>query len=87
MDAPLIATPRPLKHAPTDPNCTLERGAVAGLTGPPMTLGNTRELGLHHRIGYCHNDACRHQALIDVSDCRQSRDQLVPAAGQVRQMR
>jgi hypothetical protein len=33
---------------------------------------------------YCHNDACRHQALIDVSErCRGS---LVPAAGQVRQV-
>ncbi len=37
--------------------------------GPPMTLGNMRSLGVHHLIGYCHNDACRHQALIDVSDC------------------
>jgi hypothetical protein len=36
--------------------------------GPPMTLGNMRELGVNHLIGYCHNDACRHQALIDVSD-------------------
>jgi hypothetical protein len=32
-----------------------------------MTLGNMRELGVHHLIGYCHNDACRHQAIIDVS--------------------
>jgi hypothetical protein len=36
-------------------------------TGPPMTLGNMRELGVRHLIGFCHNDACRHQALIDVS--------------------
>lgn len=35
--------------------------------GPPMTLGNMRELGVHHLIAFCHNDACRHQALIDVS--------------------
>ena len=35
--------------------------------GPPMTLGNMRELGVHHLIAYCLNDACRHQALIDVS--------------------
>jgi hypothetical protein len=27
-----------------------------------MTLGSMRELGV-----FCHNDACRHQALIDVS--------------------
>jgi hypothetical protein len=32
-----------------------------------MTLGNMRELGVHHLIAFCHNDACRHQALIDVS--------------------
>ena len=35
--------------------------------GPPMTLGNMRELGIHHLIAFCHNDACRHQAIIDVS--------------------
>ena len=34
--------------------------------GPPMTLGNMREQGVHHLICYCLNDACRHQALIDV---------------------
>jgi hypothetical protein len=32
-----------------------------------MTLGNMREQGVHHLIGSCHNDAFRHQALIDVS--------------------
>ena len=32
-----------------------------------MTLANMRELGVHHLIAYCLNDACRHQALIDVS--------------------
>jgi hypothetical protein len=32
-----------------------------------MTLGNMREQGVHHLIAFCHNDACRHQALIDVS--------------------
>jgi hypothetical protein len=32
-----------------------------------MTLGNMRELGVHHLVAYCLNDACRHQALIDVS--------------------
>ncbi len=35
--------------------------------GPPMTLGNMRELGVQHLIAFCLNDACRHQALIDVS--------------------
>ena len=32
-----------------------------------MTLGNMRELGVHHLIAFCLNNACRHQALIDVS--------------------
>ena len=26
-----------------------------------------RDLGVHHLIGYCHNVACRHQAVIGVS--------------------
>ena len=32
-----------------------------------MTLGNMRAQGVRHLIAYCHNDACRHQAMIDVS--------------------
>jgi hypothetical protein len=32
-----------------------------------MTLGNMRELGVHHLIAFCHNDARRPSALIDVS--------------------
>ena len=32
-----------------------------------MTLGNMRRQGVHHLIAYCLNDACRHQAVIDVS--------------------
>jgi hypothetical protein len=36
--------------------------------GPPMTLGNMRELGVQRLIASCLNDACRHTALIDVSD-------------------
>jgi hypothetical protein len=35
--------------------------------GPPMTLGNMRELGVQRLIASCLNDACRHSALIDVS--------------------
>ena len=35
--------------------------------GPPMTLGNMRELGVQQLIASCLNDACRHTALIDVS--------------------
>jgi hypothetical protein len=34
---------------------------------PPMTLGNMRELGVQNLIAFYLNDACRHQALIDVS--------------------
>jgi hypothetical protein len=33
-----------------------------------MTLANMYEQGVHHLIAFCHNDACRHQALIDVSN-------------------
>ncbi len=35
--------------------------------GPPMDLANMRAQGVHHLIAFCHNDACRHQAIIDVS--------------------
>jgi hypothetical protein len=34
--------------------------------GPPMDLSNMRRQGVHHLIAYCHNDACRHQGVIDV---------------------
>ena len=27
--------------------------------GPPMTLGNMRELGVQHLVAFCLNDACR----------------------------
>jgi hypothetical protein len=37
-----------------------------------MTLGNMREQGVHHLIAFCHNDAWRHQALIDASRCHRS---------------
>jgi hypothetical protein len=33
----------------------------------PVTLGNMRELGVQHLLASCLNDACRHQALTDVS--------------------
>jgi hypothetical protein len=36
--------------------------------GPPMTLGNMRELGVQNLIASCLNDACRQTALIDVSN-------------------
>ena len=29
---------------------------------PPMTLCNLREPGVHHLIGFCHNDASRRAA-------------------------
>jgi hypothetical protein len=34
--------------------------------GPPMTLGNMRDLGVQRLVASCLNDACRHVALIDV---------------------
>jgi predicted DNA-binding ribbon-helix-helix protein len=36
--------------------------------GPPMTLGNMRELGMRRLLVSCLNPDCRHEALIDVSD-------------------
>jgi predicted DNA-binding ribbon-helix-helix protein len=35
--------------------------------GPPMDLANMRRQGVRHLVAFCHNDACRHQAVIDVS--------------------
>ena len=35
--------------------------------GPPMTLGNMRELGVQRLVAYCLNDACHHTA---PSTCR-----------------
>jgi hypothetical protein len=35
--------------------------------GPPMTLGNMRELGVQRLLVSRLNDACRHTALIDLS--------------------
>jgi hypothetical protein len=36
--------------------------------GPAMTLGNMRQLGVQRLLASCLNDACRHTALIDVSN-------------------
>jgi hypothetical protein len=36
-------------------------------TGPAMTLGNMRQLGVQRPLASCLNDACGHTALIDVS--------------------
>jgi hypothetical protein len=32
-----------------------------------MDLADMREQSVTHLVAFCHNDACRHQALIDVS--------------------
>jgi hypothetical protein len=32
-----------------------------------MTLGNMRQQGIRNLIAFCHDDSCRHTALIDVS--------------------
>ena len=45
----------------------VRKGTRSRPAGPPMTLGNMRQQGVHHLIAFCLNDACRHQALIDVS--------------------
>jgi len=29
--------------------------------GPPMTLGNMRQLGVQRLVAFCLNDACQHQ--------------------------
>src|SRR6476659_8466649 len=34
--------------------------------GPPMDLGNMRRQGVRRLIADCRNDACRHQAVIEV---------------------
>src|SRR6478752_3367057 len=34
--------------------------------GPPMDLANMRRQGVRSLIAYCLNDACRHQAVIEV---------------------
>ena len=36
--------------------------------GPAMTLANMRALGVQNLLAWCLNDACRHTALIDVSN-------------------
>jgi hypothetical protein len=33
-----------------------------------MTLANMYRQGVRHLIAFCHNDACRHQGVIDVSN-------------------
>jgi transposase len=56
--------------------------------GPPMDLANMRAQGVNHLIAFCLNDACRHQALIDVSSYPP--DPPVPwfrLQGQLRQVR
>ena len=56
--------------------------------GPPMTLKNMRELGVQNLIASCLNDACRHQALIDVSSyAARHSGPLVPNQSEMRQMR
>jgi hypothetical protein len=56
--------------------------------GPPMHLANMRRQGVRNLIAFCLNDACRHQALIDVSNYPS--DTPVPwfrLQGQMRQVR
>ena len=39
---------------------------IKSTTGPPMTLGDMRHLGVQRLVATCLNDACRHQGLIDI---------------------
>jgi len=55
--------------------------------GPPMALGNMCELGVYHLIAFCRNNACRHQALIDVSKYPDETEVHRSAAGEMRQVR
>jgi hypothetical protein len=57
-----VVLPRLLSGADLLPNRT---HVLKHFPGPPMTLGNMREQGMHHLIAFCLNDACRRQALID----------------------
>jgi hypothetical protein len=52
-----------------------------------MTLGNMRELVCSILLASCLNDACRHQALIDVSNYPPDRSAVVRKQGEVRQVR
>jgi hypothetical protein len=45
--------------------------------GPPMTLGNMRDLGVNNLLVSCLNPDCRHEALLDVSSYW--RDTTVPS--------
>jgi hypothetical protein len=47
--------------------------------GPPMTLADMRKLGVQNLIASCLNEACRHSALIDVSNYPADTD--VPSFG------
>jgi hypothetical protein len=44
--------------------------------GEPMDLANMRNQGVTHLVAYCCNDACRHQAMIDLwpTDSRSKAD-------------
>jgi hypothetical protein len=56
--------------------------------GEPMTLGNMRSLGVRRLAAFCHNNACRHQALIDVETYPDHVEgSLVPHARPLRQVR
>jgi hypothetical protein len=55
--------------------CVLDRNTFRSSNthpGPPMTLGKMREHGVRRLIAFCHNNACRHQALIMTWRCRHS---------------
>jgi hypothetical protein len=56
--------------------------------GPPMTLGNMRELGVQNLVASCLNDACRHVGLIDASYYpAETECSVVPTSRGLRQVR
>jgi len=56
-------------------------GSAKAPSRPPVTLGNMRELGAHHRIGFCHNDASRRAAGQPELACTQKRGYSRPLLG------
>ena len=46
-----------------------------------MTLGNVRELGVKHLIGFCHNDVSRRAAGQPELACTHKREYLRPLSG------
>ena len=55
--------------------------------GPPMDLANMRRQGVRRLVAYCLNDACRHQALIEVWSYPANTEMPIQAPGRLCEMR